>query len=351
MQVAQSEFGGTMKYSKISDCLSAHYCALLLMVMTWLVFPMTLSAQEITIGTGGPTGVYYPAGKAICNAVNKGTSAHGIHCTAIATGGSINNVKKLQGSMIDFGIVQSDVQYYAVNGFGPFRIAGPDKKLRAALGLFSESFTVIARADAHIRTLDDLKGKRVNVGNLGSGHRANMELVMKAKGWTLADFGVATYFTSDQQGKALCDNKIDAFVFMAGHPNESIIATSQHCKVVLVQTYDAAIKALIKKYPYFNAVRIPSDTYKGTGNSTATYGVTATLMTSAKTSDKIVQTVITSIFNHFSDFQFEHTALLYLKPETMVKAKHTAPIHSGARSYFGRVNYSPKIEHIPKAPH
>jgi len=340
-----------MKYSKNNDFTKAHYCARLLVVMTWLVFPMTLSAQEITIGTGGPTGVYYPAGKAICNAVNKGTSAHGIHCTAIATGGSINNVKKLQGSMIDFGIVQSDVQYYAVNGFGPFHSAGPDKKLRAALGLFTESFTIIARADAHIRSLDDLKGKRVNVGNLGSGQRSNMELVMKAKGWTLADFGKATYFTSDQQGKALCANKIDAFVFVAGHPNESIKTTSQHCKVILVQTYDNAIKTLIHKYPYFSAVRIPSDTYKGTGNSTATFGVTATLVTSSQTPDNVVKIVIKSIFENFTDFRFEHTALIHLKPKMMVKAKHIAPLHPGARSYFERVNYSPQIKHIKKAPH
>ena len=340
-----------MKYSRISGVKSARYGAFLLMLTAWLVSPMTLFAQEITIGTGGPTGVYYPAGKAICNAVNKGTRAHGIHCTAIATGGSINNVKKLQGSMIDFGVVQSDVQYYAVNGFGPFRTAGPDKKLRAALSLFTESFTVIARADAHIRTLDDLKGKRVNVGNLGSGQRSNMELVMKAKGWTLADFSEAAFLASDQQGKALCDNKIDAFVFMAGHPNESIKATSQHCKVVLVQTYDAAIKALINTYPYFSAVRIPSDTYKGTGSSTATFGVAATLVTSSKTPDNVVKTVIKSIFENFTDFRFEHTALIHLKPEMMVKAKHSAPLHPGARSYFGQVNYSPKIEHIPKAPH
>jgi len=115
------------------------------------------------------------------------------------------------------------------------------------LGLFSESFTVIARADANISTHEDLKGKRVSIGNLGSVERLKMELVMKVKGWSLADFKETSDYSSDTQGQALCDNKIDAYVFMAGHPNESIKNTMNPCNVVLVQTYDSTIKALIQK--------------------------------------------------------------------------------------------------------
>lgn len=103
---------------------------------------------------------------------------HGIGCSTISTGGSVDNVNKIRSGELNFGVVQSDVQYFAVMGFGPFKDVGPNSKLRSILSFHAEPFTIVARAGAGIRSIDDLKGKRVNIGNPGSGQRTSMDLVM-----------------------------------------------------------------------------------------------------------------------------------------------------------------------------
>ena len=165
----------------------------------------------ITIGTGGVTGVYYPAGSAICRLVNKDRNESGIRCSVEATGGSVYNIDTIRQGELDMGIVQSDVQYKAWKGEGEdFKDDGPFADLRAVFSLHPEPFTVVARDDSGISTFDDLKGKRVNVGNPGSGQRSTMEVVMARKGWTMADFALASELKSSEQAEALAAGQIDA---------------------------------------------------------------------------------------------------------------------------------------------
>lgn len=302
--------------------------------------------EEITIATGGPTGVYYPTGVAICKSVNKLTDEHGITCKAVTSGGSVDNIERLRAGTADFAIVQSDTQYFAVKGYGPFKKVGPDQHLRAVISFFPESFTVIARKDAHIVSLNDLKGKRVSIGNVGSGNRTSMDLVMHFKNWTKETFGEAWELASEKQREALCDGKIDAFVFVAGHPNDSIKETFQTCDVTVVNTYDADIKKIIGRYPYFGPVRIPGGTYKGMSGSVPTFGVLAGLQTTTRTSDVIVKQVVRSIFEDFIDFRFQHPAFFTLNPEQMVTRKQMAPVHDGAVAYFKQMGYKPRVEHV-----
>ena len=190
-------------------------------------------AQEtfITIGTGGVTGVYYPAGGAICRLVNKDRAEHGIRCSVEATGGSVYNINTMRAGELDMGVVQSDIQYNAYKGEGAeFKEAGPFEELRAVFSLHPEPFTVVARADSGIQTFDDLKGKRVNVGNPGSGQRATMEVLMAAKGWKMSDFALASELKSAEQAQALSDNNVDAIVFTVGHPNGSIQEAIGHLR-------------------------------------------------------------------------------------------------------------------------
>jgi TRAP transporter TAXI family solute receptor len=133
-------------------------------VASYLFFnnPMALSADKyITIGTGGVTGVYYPAGGAICRLVNRGRKEHGIRCSVESTGGSVYNLNALRAGEIDIAVAQSDWQYHDYMGTGPFKDVGTDKKLRSLFSLHSEPFTVLARADSGIKTFDSLVGKRV----------------------------------------------------------------------------------------------------------------------------------------------------------------------------------------------
>ncbi len=168
------------------------------------------SAQEfITIGTGSVTGVYYPTGGAICKLVNKDRKQHNVRCSVESTGGSIYNVNTMRAGELDFGIVQSDWQYHGYNGTSKFKEQGSYKKLRAVFSLHTEPFNIIARTDAGINSVADLKGKRVNIGNPGSGDRATMGVVMDAMGWTNADFKLASELKGSERSQALCDNKIE----------------------------------------------------------------------------------------------------------------------------------------------
>ena len=176
----------------------------------------------VTIGTGGVTGVYYPTGGAIARLVNKGRKVHNIRCSVESTGGSVYNLNAIAAGELDMGVAQSDWQYHAYNGTSKFKEKGPNKNLRAVFSVHPEPFTVVARADSGIKNFEDLKGKRVNIGNPGSGQRGTMEVVMEALGWTKDDFKLASELKSAEQSSALCDNKIDAIVFTVGHPSGSI---------------------------------------------------------------------------------------------------------------------------------
>ncbi|MEJ2426545.1 MAG: TAXI family TRAP transporter solute-binding subunit, partial [Candidatus Thiodiazotropha sp.] len=151
-------------------------------------------AQErfINIGTGGLTGVYYPAGGAICRLLNKGRQDHGIRCSVESTGGSIFNLNSIASGELDFGIAQSDWQYHAYHGTSKFSERGPDKDLRAVFSIHSEPFTVMARDDSGIKSFSDLQGKRVNIGNPGSGQRGTMEVLMQKLHWTRDSFKLAS---------------------------------------------------------------------------------------------------------------------------------------------------------------
>ena len=213
------------------------------------------TAQEqkfITIGTGGVTGVYYPTGGAICRLVNKDRKEHGIRCSVECTGGSVYNVNTIRQGELDLGVAQCDVQYNALKGEGEeFESQGPYEDLRAVFSVHAEPFTVVARADAGIETFDDLKGKRVNVGNPGSGQRSTMEVLMNAKGWTMDDFALASELKSAEQAQALCDNKIDAMVFTVGHPSGSIQEATTTCDTKLIPVTGPEVDQLVEDNPYY----------------------------------------------------------------------------------------------------
>ena len=140
-----------------------------------LAVPSIATAQQkfVTIGTGGVTGVYYAVGGAICRLVNKDRAKHGIRCSVESTGGSVYNVNTIKAGELDLGMAQSDVQYQAFKGTGPFKEAYGD--LRAVFSVHPEPFTVVARKEANVKTFADFKGKRFNVGNPGSGTRSAMD--------------------------------------------------------------------------------------------------------------------------------------------------------------------------------
>jgi uncharacterized protein len=288
----------------------------------------------VTIGTGGVTGVYYAVGGAVCRLVNKDRKSHGIRCSVESTGGSAFNVNTIRAGELDFGMAQSDVQYNSLKGLAAFKESGPFNDLRAVFSVHPEPFTVLARKEANVTKFQELKGKRVNVGNPGSGTRASMEQLLGALSWTLADFSLASELKADEHGPALCDNKIDAFFYGVGHPSANIQDPTTTCGAKLVSITGPAVDKLVGDNPYYAKVAIPGGLYAGNPEPTETYGVLATMVASAKVPDETVYQIAKAVFENFNEFKSLHPAFASLEPAKMIKDGNSAPLHPGAAKYY-----------------
>ena len=296
--------------------------------------PAVAQQKFMTVGTGGVTGVYYAAGGAICRLVNKDRAKHGIRCSVESTGGSVFNINTIKAGELDLGFAQSDVQYNASKGLTQFKEGGAHGDLRAVFSVHPEPFTVLARKEANIKTFADFKGKRFNVGNPGSGTRASMEELLTAIGWKLGDFSLASELKADEHGSALCDGKIDGFYYGVGHPSANIQDPTTSCGAKLVSLTGPAIDKLIADKPYYAKATIPGGLYPGNPEPTQTYGVLATVVTSAKAPADSVYQVVKAVFDNFEEFKKLHPALANLKPENMVADGLAAPLHEGAVRYY-----------------
>ena len=297
--------------------------------------PAAVNAQDfITIGTAGQTGVYYVVGQSVCKLVNRNTAEHGFRCTAPATGGSIANLNAIAAGDMDFGVVQSDWQYHAYNGTSTFAEAGPNKGLRSILSAHADVVTIVARADSGISVLADLRGKKVNIGNPGSGSRATAEVLLETIGIDVGDLALASELKSAEQSQALCDNKIEAMMFSAGHPVGNIKEATIACDTVFLQVAGAAIDTLVEKTPYYSKAFIPGGMYRGQPDQIDTYGPLATLVTSTETSEEAVYQVVKAIFANFNRFKKLHPAFENLEEGQMISNGTIAPLHDGAVRYY-----------------
>ncbi len=308
-------------------------------VFTGLMIVLSAGVQAsdtplITLGTGALDGVYHPTGVAICNLLNRQRPEHGIGCIPRNSEGSIDNLQALRNGDVDLAIVQSDWQYHAFHGSAAFVAVGPDPDLRSILSLHTEAYTVVVRADDGIVELEDLKGRRVNIGPLGSGQRATTELLLDTPGWRRDEFAALTEFEPGWQTVALCDNLVDAIVFIVGHPNRSVLETTTTCESRLIPVAGPAVDALVDTQPYYVHTTIPGGMYRNNPDPIATFGGKATLVARAGLSERIVHTLVESVFGHLEELQRAHPALALLDPEAMAGEGLTAPLHPGAERYF-----------------
>ncbi|OWL90440.1 TAXI family TRAP transporter solute-binding subunit [Halopseudomonas aestusnigri] len=296
----------------------------------------TTAAAEtfVTIGTGGQTGVYYVVGQSVCRLLNRNSAEHGIRCNAPSSGGSVANVNAIRGGEMNMGVVQSDIQYKSYEGIQSFESEGPFSDMRALFALHGEPLTIVARNDANITGVKDLKGKRVNIGNPGSGQRDTMDVVMQALGWTVDDFALASALDAAEQAAALGDNNIDAMVYVVGHPNGSIQEATTTVDANLVSVSGPEIDQLISERPYYAKAIIPGGLYRGNDADTETFGVRATLVASTATDDETVYQTVKAVFENFDRFKRLHPAFATLKEEEMIKDGLSAPLHEGAIRYY-----------------
>jgi TRAP transporter TAXI family solute receptor len=296
--------------------------------------PAQAEQQFVTIGTGGVTGVYYPTGGAICRLVNKKRKEHGIRCSVESTGGSVYNINTIRTGELDMGVAQSDWQYHAYNGTSKFEETGPFKELRAVFSVHPEPVTVLARRDSGITHIDQIKGKRLNIGNPGSGTRGTWEVLEEALGWKRGDLKLAAELKSAETGQALCDNKIDAYFWLVGHPSGLTKESVTSCDAVLVNVTGPAIDKLVADNPFYRTATIPGGMYSGNPEDVKTFGVGATFVSSTAVSEEVVYQVVKAVFENFEDFKKLHPAFANLKKEEMISDGLSAPLHVGAAKYY-----------------
>lgn len=304
------------------------------MAMAAALMPATSLAQQkfVTIGTGGVTGVYYAVGGAICRLVNKDRAKTNLRCSVESTGGSGYNVNTIKVGELDFGMAQSDVQYQGYKGVGAFK--EPYADMRAVFSVHPEPFTLVARKDVNVKNFTDFKGKRLNIGNPGSGTRAAVDDLLAATNMKVSDFSLASELKADEHGAALCDNKIDGFIYGVGHPSANIQDPTTACGAQLVPITGPAIDALIKKNAYLAYATIPGGMYSNNPQPTKTYGVLATLVTSSKVPADTVYAITKAVFDNFDEFKKLHPAFANLDPKHMVVDGLSAPLHEGAARYY-----------------
>jgi TRAP transporter TAXI family solute receptor len=309
-----------------------------LVAMSWdgtvLEIRAAAAAEEIvTIGTAGVTGVYYPAGGAICRLVNRGRKEHGIRCMVESTGGSINNLEMLRKHDLEMGVIQSDLLHQAYSGTDLFTDVGADKQLRVLFSLHAEPFTVVARKDSKINNFDDIKGKRVYIGAPGSGMRATMEDLMLRKGWTNKSFTSVDLKAVEQAG-ALCSGKIDAMVYAGGHPNGAVQQITSSCATKLIDVTGPVIDSLISEHPYYSHALIPGGMYVGNSKDVKTFGVKAVLVASSDLSEDEAYQIVKAVFDNLDNFKTLHPVFATLDAKGMVLDNGVAPLHPGAIKYY-----------------
>jgi TRAP transporter TAXI family solute receptor len=296
--------------------------------------PVVAKTTFVTIGTGGITGVYYPTGGAIARIVNKKRKVYGLRCTVESTGGSVFNVNAVMSGDLEFGVVQSDRQYQAMRGLAEWKDKGPQKDLRAVFTIHPESITLVAADDAGIKSINDLRGKRVNIGNPGSGQRQNSIDGLDNAGINYEKDLKAEGVKAAEAPGLLQDGRIDAFFYTVGHPSGAIKeATAGRRKVHFVPI--TGVDKLLQKYPYYAKAFIPIKLYPGATNTkdVQTFGVKATFVTSAKVPDRVVYAITKEVFDNFESFKKLHPAYQVLTKQNMLEGM-SAPIHPGAMKYY-----------------
>jgi len=302
-------------------------------------------ATFVTIGTGGATGIYYPTGVAISRMVNKKFEQYRIKATVESTGGSVFNVNAVLNGDLVFGVVQSDRQFQAYNGLAEWSRYGKQTDLRSVFSIHPESITLIASEQSGIRDIKDLRGKRVNLGNPGSGQLQNSKDIVTAAGLTEEDLS-AEYVKAIEAPGLLQDERLDAFFYTVGHPNSNIKeATSGRIKVRIVPVTGPAVDKLLEKYSYYAKSVVPHSFYRYALNTedVETVGVKATFVTSNKVHEDVVYAVTREVFENLEDFKSLHEAYKVLTKEDMLKGL-SAPVHKGALKYYKEVGLDKYID-------
>jgi len=290
--------------------------------------------QFFRIGTGGTAGTYFPVGGMVANTVSQPGK---IAATAQASAGSVANVNAVASGQLESGFSQADVATWAHTGTGVWEGRPAVTGLRLIANLYPESVHIVARKGAGIRTVADLKGKRVALDEPGSGTLINARAILAAYGLKDSDLR-PEYIKPNQAGDKLKDGSLDAFFFTGGWPAGAISElASSGAGIELVPIEGAQADAIRKASSFFAPDTIPADTYKGVG-AVRTLAVGAQWVTSDKVDANLVYEIVKALFSDAGQRAMGagHAKGKFITKENAVQGAGI-PFHPGAARYYREV--------------
>lgn len=296
---------------------------------------------DVVIGTASPTGIYYPLGGSICRLLNLETSRHGLRCSEEPSSGFIANIDSLRRGRLDIGIVPSDVLADAVAGQGSFTSQGPRSELRTLFAGPDEMLTIVAQKELGIRTVAEVRGTRINIGDPGSRQRASIDRVMSVLGLRRSDFVDVRELPAAAQSRAFCVKELDVIVYSVGHPTGLIHDVIRTCHGRLVEVSGPAIDRMLSEYREYERAVIPGGTYSNNPADVQTFGVRAVVVASPRVSDTVAYEITRSVFDNFDAFRRLHPAFEALSVADMVRPNRRAPVHAGAMRYYREHGWLP----------
>ncbi|WP_181707664.1 TAXI family TRAP transporter solute-binding subunit [Chthonobacter rhizosphaerae] len=296
---------------------------------------MAQSPQFFRIGTGGTAGTYYPIGGLIANAISgaEGKGVEGLVATAVASNGSVANINAVKGGSLESGFSQSDVAYWAYTGTGLFADQGKVEDLRLIATLYPETIHLVAAKGSGIKSVADLKGKRVSLDEPGSGTLVDARLVLGAFGLSEDDVE-AEYLKPGPAGDRLRDGALDAYFFVGGYPTGAISELATSSGIELVPITGPEIDKLIGEYTFFSKDTVPAETYAGVGE-TPTIAVAAQWVTSAKLPEDLVYNIVSVLWNDASRAALDagHAKGKLITLDTATTSLGI-PLHPGAERFY-----------------
>jgi TRAP transporter TAXI family solute receptor len=283
----------------------------------------------LALGTASESGVFHPVGKAVCDAINRDRMAQEIRCLPYTSGGSVYNVHALLSGELDLGITRSDLAYQAYHGQGDFSASGPARDLRIIAALYGMPVTVIARRAAGIRRIEDIAGKRVNLGNRGSGQRNIVEMLMRALDLTPDDFAATAELTTSEMGKEFCAGRIDVMVEALGNPAAFYRHAIEECDGVVVPIAEPVLARILSEHPHLGRLDVPAGIYRGHDRPLPSFGFKAVLVALAGTDNETIRRVGNSLRTHLDRLRAAHPALGKLDFTAMTREGVTIPLHEG----------------------
>lgn len=286
----------------------------------------------LVIGGGTETGIYYQVAIGICTLVNEKLGSQGYNCLGQPALGSVLNIKAVSRGLLDFGVAQSDYNWRAYNGKKDWE-GKPYKGLRSVFSVYPETVMLVTRVDAGITAVNDLRGKRVNTGNPGSGHHENAKDVLRIYGIDRLQDISERRLEPKEAARALWRKKIDAFFFTVGNPWEEGQKLAKRVKIRMVPIDSPGIKKFVAETSYNVVTVIPGGIYNGVDKDVSTFAVKATLVTSENASEESVYNVVKAVFENLDQFRKMHPAFASVQPEDMLEGL-SAPLHPGALRYY-----------------